>query len=244
MRGRCSHVRGEQLAKPMATSLLAWELRRHPQLEIRSNRARRILATARFQAGQRSRSGPSSRSCCRLPMPSADQIGTVALSMPRGPRTADAAKIAADISRHVYAASGLAEARSVRRWVRSAPRKPSDLIERGAQREPSLVTIAFHVALPGRDNQIVASNFGRIGKPADADDRRVIATSTVLQEVTNEGKRFAVELPLRDHSGRTIGALSTSFMGTPGGQQAAYKSAQRVQQDLARSIPHLESLAG
>lgn len=221
-------------------SLLAWELRRHPQLRYAGIELGNSVKGA-FQAGKRAAGGSE------IVLPLADalgnQIGKVVLSMPRGSQTADAVKIAADISRHVYAASGLAEADPfVAGAVRSV--KAQQLIERELKREPSLVTIAFHVALPGRDNQIVASNFGRIGKPADADDRRVIATSTVLQEVTNEGKRFAVELPLRDHSGRTIGALSTSFMGTPGGQQAAYKSAQRVQQDLARSIPHLESLAG
>ena len=105
------------------------------------------------------------------------------------------------------------------------------------------MTIAFHVALPGKTNQIIASNFGRIGKAADADDQRVIATSTSLQEVTNGGKRLAVELPLLDSSGRTIGALSTSFTIGPEGRTGAYRSALRVQHDVAHSIPGLESLA-
>ena len=198
--------------------------------QICSNRSREFWP--RCVSG-RKRAAADPRSCCRLPMHSG--IKSVR-SCSRCRRFRDG-RYSENCRGHLAALYPFRDLRAdpfVAGAVRSA--KGQDLIERGAQREPSLVTIAFHIALPGRDNQIVASNFGRIGKPADADDRRVIATSTVLQEVTNEGKRFAVELPLRDHSGRTIGALSTSFMGTPGGQQAAYKSAQRVQQDLARSI--------
>lgn len=221
-------------------SLLAWELSRHPRLKYAQIELANSVKGA-FQAGERAAGGSE------IVLPLADAlgnpIGTIVFSMASRSRSAEAMKIAADISRHVYSASGLAEADPfVAGAVRSG--KAQQLVERELKREPGLVTIAFHVALPGRDNQIIASNFGRIGKPADSDDRRVIATSAVLQEVTNGGKRFAVELPLRDRSGRTIGALSTSFIGAPGGQQAAYKSALRVQQDLARSIPQLESLAG
>ena len=221
-------------------SLLASELRRHPQLKY----AKVILENpvkGEFQVGNR----PARGSQIVLPLANAlgNQIGTVVFAMARRSKKSDAAKIASDISRHIYSASGLTEADPfVPGAVRSA--KAQQLIERELKREPSLVTIAFHVALPGRENQIIASNFGRIGKLADADDRRVIATSTVLQEVTNGGKRFAVELPMLDRSGRTIGALSTSFSSTPGGQQDAYQSALRVRQDLARWIPQLDSLAG
>jgi hypothetical protein len=171
-----------------------------------------------------------------------EKIGTLTLEFAQRVSPTAATRVVTDISRHVYSKAVLAEPDPfVSGAFRSA--EGSRLIERELGREARLVTIAFHVALPGSDNRIIASNFGRIGKAADADDQRVIETSTILQEVTNNGKRLAVELPLLDRSGRTIGALSTSFIISPGGREAAYQSALRVQHEISHSIPGVESLA-
>jgi hypothetical protein len=220
-------------------SLLAWEISRNRPLEYAAINLENPTA-AHFEAGENG----AAKSVLMLPLADAlgKRIGTVALAPRQRLGKARAKRIAAEISRHIYSAATLSEDDP---FVAGAARstRGQELIERELKREPSLATIAFHVALPGRDNRIIASNFGRIGKPGDADDQRVIATGTSIQEVTNGGQRLAVELPLRDRSGRTIGALSTSFMIGAAGQHAATRSALRVQQDLSRSIPKLESLA-
>ena len=170
------------------------------------------------------------------------RLGTLTLRSNRAVRLPQAQHIAADIARHVYSKTVLGEPVP---FVAGAflSSVGDHLIERELDREPGLVTIALHVALPGRQNQIIASNFGRIGKAADADDQRVIRASSILQEVTNGGKRLAVELPLLDRSRRTIGALSTSFIIGPDGRTGAYQSALRVQRDLSRSVQRIETLA-
>lgn len=170
-----------------------------------------------------------------------DRIGTLTLEFSNPVPTGEAAAIARDISRRAYAPNVLGEPEPfVERAFRS--QFGQALVERELRWEPDLVTIALHVALPKRHNEIIASNFGRIGKAADSDDRHVISDSVVLQEETNQGRRLAVELPLLDRAGRNIGALSTSFLIGSGGRRAAYRSAIRVQHDLSRSIAGLESL--
>ena len=46
-----------------------------------------------------------------------------------------------------------------------------------------------------------------------------------------------------DRPGRTIGALSTSFMIGPDGRSGAYRSALRVQRDVSRSVQGIEKRA-
>src|SRR5438552_14291618 len=83
------------------------------------------------------------------------------------------------------------------------------LVDATAARHPELLSLALHVSPPkGKDNIILASTFGRHGKKADADDLKVIETGQAIASVYGEGKRFGVELPLQDASGKTIGALS------------------------------------
>jgi hypothetical protein len=218
--------------------LLASELTRNPDLHYAAIDLE-PSTDGHFQAGARE----GSARAVVLPLTDAlgNRIGTLSLIFAPSRGRAHAAGIAKDVSRHIYTKSGLADPDPfVPGGFHSATGQ--ELIEQELVREPDLVTIAFHVALPGRDNRIIASNFGRIGKLGDADDQRVIATSNVLQEVTNAGKRLAVELPLLDRRGRTIGALSTSFIVGAHGRDAAYRSALRVQHDLSRAIPRLESL--
>lgn len=231
-------VASETVGAHYGDTLLAHELSRHPQLSYASI-SLDDSGSIRFQAGTRR---PRSK---RFVLPLLDglgsNIGTLELDFDRMAGKSAAAAIAIDVSRHVYSKAVLGEpdpfvAGAVRSSLGQA------LVERELSREPKLVTIALHVALPQRDNEVIASNFGRIGKAADSDDQRVIASSAILQEETNNGRRLAVELPLLDRSGRTIGALSTSFLIGPGEKTIAYRSALRVQRDLSRSIVRLEKL--
>ena len=83
-----------------------------------------------------------------------------------------------------------------------------ELVDRTVAKNPELLVVVMHVTPPqSKDNVIIASNIGRIGKPGDEDDMRVINTGKANLEVAHGGERFEVELVLRDMSGETIGAL-------------------------------------
>jgi hypothetical protein len=155
---------------------------------------------------------------------------------------ARAAAVAAWLSRRIYVAGNLAEPDPFVAGVVRVPRADA-LVEKMLGRFPDLVTLALHVAPPGGGNIIVASSFGRIGKPGDGDDRHVEEDGAVLREVTDGGRRLAVELPLLDRAGRIIGALSTSFAVPPGSDpQTRYARAVAVRDTLALHIPAREAL--
>ena len=159
-------------------------------------------------------------------------IGTVTIAAP----PARARAIAAWLARRIYVADNLAEPDPFVADARAAPRAQA-LVERALNQFPDLVTLALHVAPPGGINTIVASNFGRIGKVADADDAEVETRGTIRREVTNGGARLAVELPLTDRTGLSIGALSTSFRVPAGADpQSIYPRAVLVRDAMARRI--------
>ena len=166
-------------------------------------------------------------------------IGTIALAG-RGP--AEEERAAAYLARRIYVAGNLVEPDPAAPGVvRSA--KGQKLVEAMLARFPDLVTLAMHVALPGQPDRIIASSFGRIGKPADGDDAKVAGGAT-LREITDGGTRLAVELPLLDGAGRTIGALSTSLRVRAGSDPASrVPRAMAVRDALRRSIPSVGYLA-
>lgn len=217
-------------------TLLADTMARHPGISgitITANGSKGALAA---------RSGAPAATAAALPLLNAmgETIGTIAITFRE---TGDAAAIARDMSRMIYTADNIGEPDP---FVPGTTRSMAGqrLVDAEIAVHPRLVTLAMHVALPGRDNQIIASNFGRIGKAADKDDAHVIADGAVLKEVTNGGNRLAVELPMHDASGRTIGALSTSFsVDASQGPAAAAAEADEVRDEIARRIPTLDALA-
>jgi hypothetical protein len=115
-----------------------------------------------------------------------------------------------------------------------------DLLAKHAE----LISLAMHVTPPkAKDNIIIASNFGRIGKKADEDDMKVINTGEPIVGVYGEGRRFGVELPMRDAAEKVIGALSVGFRYKDGdGQKALVAKALQVRDELAKRTPSVESL--
>ncbi|MEO6248726.1 MAG: hypothetical protein ABIO85_09135 [Sphingomicrobium sp.] len=170
-----------------------------------------------------------------------EAIGTVAVSGRKGHPSAIA--VAADLARRIYVVGNLAEPAPFVAGARPS-RFAQRLVDRALGDFPDLVTLALHVAPPGLGNIIIASSFGRIGKPGDADDARIIATGVAAREVTNGGRRLAVEFPLLDRAGRTVGALSMSFrIGSEDDAPATYARAITIRDALARRIPLLPILA-
>ena len=119
-----------------------------------------------------------------------------------------------------------------------------ELVDRTVAANPDLLVVAMHVTPPkALENVIIASNIGRIGKPADPDDLRVIETGKANVEVAGGGKRIEVELPLRDVTDATIGALGLVWPYRPGQDQASFElEAQRIRDALATRILNAANL--
>ena len=119
-----------------------------------------------------------------------------------------------------------------------------ELVNETIAAHPDLLVVAMHVTPPGaRENVIIASNIGRIGKKADAEDRKVIDTGETLAKVNRNGDRFEVELVLHDASHRAIGALAIVFPYRPADERQRFeKAAEAIRDYLATRIPDVGSL--
>jgi hypothetical protein len=118
------------------------------------------------------------------------------------------------------------------------------LVQRTLATHKDVVVMAMHVTPPGgKQNVIVASNIGRLGKPADADDQQVLSTGEPKLSVNKAGDRFEVLEPLKDVGGETIGVLGVVFNYQPGDdQQARRAQAEAIRDHLARRISHAGNL--
>ncbi len=118
------------------------------------------------------------------------------------------------------------------------------LINQEIAKHPEIVIMAMHVTPPNSaDNQIIASNIGRIGKKADDDDMRVVRTGKPNLEVNKAGNHFEVEMALLDKSGTTIGAVAVVYNYKAGDDKAKLeRKAEQVRDDLRNQIPDLKSL--
>ena len=214
---------------------------RHPaliavQIEVTDDQGRPVTITRAWRGRAKGRNKQT------LSDANGNQIGTVTIST-RCANPVLSSAIAGEISRRIYSSASLNEAAP---FVAGAALAPSAqaLIEDAINRDPQLVTLAFHVTPPlAQNNSIIASSFGRIGKLADADDERVMRGGATLREVTNGGKRLAIELPLLDAKGNTIGALSTSFrIDAKADLEAIDNRAVALRDSMASRIPSLKAL--
>jgi hypothetical protein len=113
------------------------------------------------------------------------------------------------------------------------------LVEKTAAAHPDLRVLALHATPPGsKQNVIIASTIGRIGKKADEDDLSIIRTEKTIVEVNKTGNLLEVALVARDAKGRNIGALGTVFPYKPGDDKAAReREAITIRDELARQVP-------
>jgi hypothetical protein len=117
------------------------------------------------------------------------------------------------------------------------------LVDQAMARHPEVLSLAMHVTLPnGGDNVILGSSFGRIGKKADDDDRKVIATGRTISGIYAAGKRFGLELVLQDVHGTTIGSLNVAYPFKAGADEAARRSAENIRDELRAQIASVEQL--
>ena len=171
---------------------------------------------------------------------SGDQLGTIAITFRPGAKDKEGAtrKIAAFVGRRVLSAKNLADPYPYD-LKRSDHTYAQRLVDETMRAHPELLVFAIHATPPGETtNIIIGSNIGRIGKPADEDDTRVIDQGTTNLEIPEGVRRFEVELPLNDASGKRIGALGEVFAFTPGvDKEASHAHAIVIRDELARRIP-------
>jgi hypothetical protein len=119
-----------------------------------------------------------------------------------------------------------------------------ELVDRTVASNPDLLVVVMHVTPPkSSGNVIIASNIGRIGKPGDEDDMRVVDTGKPNLEVAHGGHRYEVELVLRDVAGETIGALGLVWPYRPGQDKAPFeKKAEKIRDALALRILNTANL--
>jgi hypothetical protein len=119
-----------------------------------------------------------------------------------------------------------------------------ELVDRVVAQNPDLLVVVMHVTPPkSTDNIVIASNIGRIGKPGDEDDMRVIDTGNPNLEVSHGGHRYEVELVLRDVAGETLGALGLVWPYKAGQDKAPFeKKAEKIRDSLARRILNAANL--
>ncbi len=115
------------------------------------------------------------------------------------------------------------------------------LVDEALTKHPEVILLAIHAGAPKYD--IVASNFGRIGKLADEDDLRVIRKGTKNLEMNKTGTHFEDELPLKTRSGKTIGAIGVVFNFKPGDDKAALdRIATEIQKEMQAQLTSSKTL--
>jgi hypothetical protein len=117
------------------------------------------------------------------------------------------------------------------------------LVDEALAKHPEVLLLAIHAGAPKYD--IIASNFGRIGKLGDEDDLRCIHTGKDNLEVNKEGIHFEDQTPLRDQSGKIIGAIGVVFRYKPGDDKVELQGvAKQIQAEMKAQLPTAKRLFG
>ena len=117
------------------------------------------------------------------------------------------------------------------------------LVDQALAAHPQVLLLAIHAGAP--KYEIIASNFGRIGKLGDEDDLRCIHTGKDNLEVNEKGNHYEDQTPLRDKSGKIIGAIGIVFSYKQGDDKMALqKVANEVAKEMQEQIPTAHRLFG
>jgi iron complex outermembrane receptor protein len=121
------------------------------------------------------------------------------------------------------------------------------LVDDTLSRHPEAEVLALHAKTPqsGADLPIVASNIGRIGKAADANDVEVTNTGVSHTAVDAQGARVESKVQLQDAAGNPIGALAVIFpyrrVANP---DALQRQAEKIRDELRPRIASMAALYG
>ncbi len=117
------------------------------------------------------------------------------------------------------------------------------LVDEALAKHPEVILLAIHAGAPKYD--IIASNFGRVGKLGDEDDLRVILKGTKNLELNKTGTHFEDELPLKTKGGKRIGAIGVVFNYKRGDDKVALdKIATEIAKEMQTQITSSKTLFG
>jgi len=101
-------------------------------------------------------------------------------------------------------------------------------VDEALLRHPEVTVLALRSRSgPAGELVLLGSTFGRHGKKADADDMKVLDSPTPIPGVYSNGKRFGVDLALRDRSGAPIGTMNVGY---------AYRNGEDTKLLLAHAV--------
>ncbi|HEY3634231.1 MAG TPA: hypothetical protein VGK95_04175 [Caldimonas sp.] len=106
--------------------------------------------------------------------------------------------------------------------------RAQSLVDEALLRHPEVTVLALRAREQG-SNQLVllGSTFGRHGKKGDADDLKVLENANPTTGVYSNGKRFGVDMALRDRAGNAIGTMNVGY---------AYRNADDAKEQLAQAL--------
>jgi len=86
------------------------------------------------------------------------------------------------------------------------------LVDEALLNHPEVTVLAVRARTgPLNELTLLGSNFGRHGKKADADDLKVLDSASPTTGVYSNGKRFGIDLVLRDRAGVVIGTMNVGY---------------------------------
>ncbi|HZZ92172.1 MAG TPA: TonB-dependent receptor [Usitatibacter sp.] len=118
------------------------------------------------------------------------------------------------------------------------------LIDDTLDREPGVAILVLHARDAQGGFPILASNIGRIGKPADASDLGVIREGEEVRAASADGLRYEVKMPMRNAKGDVVGALAVVFPRRISTEEALAAAAHRIRDHLGTRITSAENLMG
>lgn len=149
----------------------------------------------------------------------------------------EASTIRTYLQRHTSYAANLVQKAL---WDKNLPLNSyaQELVDQELAMHPDVLIMAIHAATPKNATpEILGSNIGRIGKPDDSDDARVVNQGKTNLENNTSLQRYEVELPLNDAAGKRIGALGVVFPLTKGiNEKARHEEAIHIRDEMARKI--------
>jgi iron complex outermembrane receptor protein len=177
-------------------------------------------------------------------------IGTVEFTFPYPPSTDQealvkkAAQYRDEMSRRILSLASLTDAAQLD--PRIATRSYAQgLVDEALLAHPEVEVIALHARTPktGEGYPIVASNIGRIGKPADEGDLAVIRSGQPQGQADTRGARFEAKVPVKDASGATVGAVAVVFPYRAGADaESLQRQAEKIAAEMGQRIASADTL--
>jgi iron complex outermembrane receptor protein len=121
------------------------------------------------------------------------------------------------------------------------------LIDDTLARHPEVEVLALHARTPktGSDYPIIASNIGRIGKPAEASDMEVIQSGKPHGALDARGARYEWKVPFSDVNGTVIGVLAVVFPHTSRSEpEELQRRAETIAAEMRARVPNADALEG